>query len=172
MNINKAIAEEVAEKLLAKPKEKRQIKKNELSLHCVNLYNSKIEREVINLLLQLPRKWQNERTDIYFSSNNGSKTFYWHLTDNYIVLGSKDRYCVISPDEMNELEKMQSEINKINSQINQYKKQIVDQLLKLRTFKRIEVDFPRAFQYLPTQIDGQNLPSICINDLLKGIDSI
>jgi hypothetical protein len=169
MNITKNIAEQIADKLLTGAKEKIIQKEIELGKVVKNIYDSKIPSEVFDLLNNLPEKWQHTKCRVHFITDNDLHFFDVNIKDH--VFGSNDHYCECSEKEYNIMMKIQTEINDIKKNIKTYKSQIVAQMLKMRTFKRIRENFPEIAIHLPEE-NSQNLPAINIHEILSNIKNI
>lgn len=168
MNINKAIAEEVAHKLLLKIDDKIIDKYAKLSMESIEIYLSLISEIDKKFLIEIPKKWIEQTTRINFKSPT---QFYNIYVDNNVPKNQDDSYTIISEDQINYLQSLEKDIVKLKEKKKTLKNQIVAQLLKLRTFNKVEKEFPEAFIYLP-EINQNNLPAIQITDILNQIKNI
>jgi len=164
--INKTIAENVAEQLLAKTNVKIEKKENELMEKVEEIYISTIPKDEWVKVNELPKEWLKSGKWIEFKS---PAQYFSHKASKYLPF--RGDYVLISEKQITVLVKMNEEIDKIKGKRNTLKTQVVAQLLKLRTYNKIEKEFPEAFIFLPANT-STNLPAIQIKDLLNQINEL
>jgi len=155
MNITKAIATEVAGKLLSKQVLEIQTLRKELEYKFDEIYLKTIPKEVVELFKKYPNyfytrrnfqlsgngfNWKSVSTSKDLPSINGS--FIPNATDAVILL-----------DAINIIDTKKSEYHKLTSEIE-------NALFSLRTYKRVQENFPEAFVFLPNSISNKLVVNI------------
>jgi hypothetical protein len=166
--ITKTIAEQVAEKLVLKVTEKIKATEIEFADCAAEIHFSHIPENDLNHIQKIDKNYLNNQ--IYLRFKQGE--YYQDIRmPKSIVCNGSIHYVVISESEMEGLKKYESEISKLNHKKNVLRVQIVAQLLKLRSYTKIEKDFPEAFVLLPDR-ESVNLPAIDIKNILMQIENI
>jgi len=146
MNITKAIATEVAAKLLKKQSLEIKSLKDELTVKFTEIYSKELPKEVLDLFSKHPDYFEARRQ--MQVTGNGFSYQYINLQ---FPMPSK-RSC-FSPNEK-DAKILMTYLNKINDKKAGYNKlfsELEIALFGLRTYKRVEENFPEAFLLLPNK---------------------
>jgi len=155
MNITKTIATEVAEKLLSKQALEIKNLRSKLESTFDEIYLKTIPKEVVELFKKYPNYFRT-RSGFQLSGNG----FDWKS-----VTSSKELPCINGSFQPNEKDAviLQKSINEIDKKKLEYKKlhsEIETALFGLRTYKRVEENFPEAFIFLPNSISNKLIVNI------------
>ena len=167
MNITKSIAENVASQLTAKIKLKIDDERKILTEKVDFMAKKRVPKEIMNWFNTKNKKWLNIRGYIQFAS--ASK--HYNIEIKAIPYPYDNGYVVITEEEMTELYAQDHKIQFLEEQKRTIENQLVAQLIKMRTYKRIEKDFPEAFELLPNA-EVSELPAINVKDILMQIEEI
>jgi len=146
MNITKVIATNAAEKLTEKQKAEIKTLKNELSVVFEEIYLKSIPKNIIDAHKKNPNYFR-QRQDFQLSGN-GFKYEYVNCMNNVPYISN----CFL-PDEASAFV-IRGMLDKIEDKLKAYQKlfkEIEIALFQLRTYKRVEENFPEAFLLLPNQ---------------------
>jgi len=147
MNITKTIAAEVAEKLLSKQALEIKNLRNKLESTFDEIYLKTIPKEVVELFKKYPNYFKT-RNNFHLSGNGfdwKSITAYKSLPYINYAFQPNEKDSIILHNSINKIDKKKSEYKKLHSEIE-------IALFGLRTYKRVEENFPEAFLLLPNKI--------------------
>lgn len=157
--ITKALAESTAEKLCDKFEKEIEICKSNLSKYVTGALKSKVSKEVFDFYKKNPG---------YINCINQfslGKDFSWtrvSLTEP--IPSNVAEELELTKAEYKEANKLLKAIDKAKVDFKQTKKEIISALIALRTYKRVESDFPEAFKILPPASQVL-LPSVNLKNL-------
>ena len=151
MRITNAIAEEVAEEMVKEKASVLNELKHELRKFVRDEYYKSIPNEIIELSEKGFKDWFNEKCSVKFAGTNGlGFNTVWFLNDEYLPAKCNSTSFTPSADVSEKIVKLQNEISKKEFQLSNLKNEIRVTLKSLSTYKRIEVEFNEAFEFLPT----------------------
>lgn len=175
MNITKEIAINIANKLVALVEAKIVEKTAELNSLATAIWYKYIPERTLELLDQLV---SINKDYLYFSSYIN---FNCIENDKYNTIGvslkqsvcskRNDNYLTVTNKEFKDLKVIEKEILTLKEKKKQFTNQLINHLLKLRTFKRVREDFPEAAIYLPSE-NPQMVPAIDLKKVLNEINNI
>jgi len=162
MNITKTIAAEVAEKLLSKQVLELQGLKEDLKQKLENIILSTIPKEIKDFYKKYPSYVETRQS--FQLSGNGFEYQYLN-TKNHIPsfkssFQPNESDALLIKNSLNEIKDKEKECKKLFSEIE-------IALFGLRTYKRVEENFPEAFVFLPNSISNKLI--INISDLRNKI---
>ena len=146
--VTKAIATEVAIKLVAKKKEAIEKLEKELKSLTVDAYKKTVPKEVLDVFEKYP---DYIRTSTYCSlSGHG---WDWQILKFGVTLPKKNnsgtQFDAKTSEKLRKLfDKIQADSTKMRKTLHE----IEVTLFNLRTYKRVEENFPEAFALLPAKI--------------------
>jgi len=155
MNITKTIAAEVAEKLLSKQVLELQGLKEDLKQKLENIILSTIPKEIKDFYKKYPSYVETRQS--FQLSGNGFE--YQYLNTKNHIPSFKSSF---QPNESDAL-LIKNSLNEIKDKEKEYKKlfsEIEIALFGLRTYKRVEENFPEAFVFLPNSISNKLVVNI------------
>lgn len=147
MNITKAIAVEVAEKLIQKQGLELKGLKEDLKQKLENIILGTIPKEIKDFYKKHPSYVETRQS--FQLSGNGFE--YQYLNTKNHIPAFKSSF---QPNETDAL-LIKNSLNQIKDKEKEYKKlfsEIEVALFGLRTYKRVEENFPEAFLLLPNKI--------------------
>jgi hypothetical protein len=169
--INKEIAEKVAKQFLEEADKKIKRMIDDLGNLCISLYNQKIGPIVLSQLENLPLKWTYKQNSINFRSES-NQYFYISKLSSSVFKSSDGNYCTLTNEEYEKISNLNDKIKKLQEKTDILRHQIVAQLLKLRSYSKIEKEFSEAFVFLPKEQEGKNLPVVNIKEILTSIKEL
>lgn len=168
--ISRTIASEVADKMTKKIQDKIKRKGFELEEFFVKSYYDNMDKELYNKLRSIPSKYLIKQTYVYISYNKANIVLSLQTTD----IISPFNHIEMNEDVCKKIHHMKSEIEIIKLKKSEIKNRIIETLIGLRTYKRVKESFPDAYQYLPDETIGTNLPNVVdqVGVINKEINSI
>jgi len=146
MNITKLIATEVAEKLTDKKRLEIVNLKTDLSLVFEGIVLKSIPDEVIKLYKKYPNHFETKRS--FQLCGNGFEYQYLGVTKD--IPHYKSSFTPNEEDSKLLINKL-NEIKDLKKKYDELFKEIEITLFSLRTYKRVEENFPEAFLLLPNK---------------------
>nr|DAJ08476.1 MAG TPA: Nucleotide modification associated domain 5 [Caudoviricetes sp.] len=144
MRITKTIAENVAEELTKKLDEKIKEHKKDLEKVAGNIYVKSLPKGLMEAYDKFP-KYFNTRCSIQLVGNGANYETIW-LDKEYPSV--EYRYTASEKDTKSILGRYDT-IKKLEKEKKDLETNIQEALLALKTYKRVEQEFPEAVQYLP-----------------------
>lgn len=145
--ITKNVAESIGYKLTQKIADKIKIKRSEISEIVSKIYLENLPKDIVSI---------SEKHRKYFKvshkircEGNGLNSIEITLTKSVISDGNWQLCILPSVSEAKKILKIYNELQDLNEKEKELKKSIENTLLQLRTYKRIEAEFPEAFEFLP-----------------------
>lgn len=171
--MNKQLAEQTAENMLksAQAKIYEKVMRQRIYAGGIALKNlPTTEEDQIFKLVELG--WIKESKGFYFrnplSSDNYS--FKYFITETDIPEKADDKYIYPTVEEWEKLIAFENEIKQMKDKKKALEQQIISTLLRLRTYERIQKDFPEAFACLPKDmLATKNEISLPIENILADI---
>lgn len=148
--ITKEIASEVAKILTIRKKEEYEALEAKLSETVKDLYNLTIPDKVKEFQKEFP-SFINTRSAVKLMGN-GFSYEYISVKDQVITNTSQCTCLTPSPEEAGNIQKMKNKIQDLKTEYNTLVLDIETALLTLRTYSKIEKEFPEAFIHLPNRI--------------------
>jgi len=145
--ITKQIAENVAAQLTRKKNTEISSLKKELENKFSEIYLKTVPKEVLQLFEKFP-DYVKTRRGLQCTGNG----FEWQTLDfNKELPAYKNCF---SPDELDakELLELANKIKDKKQELFKLKAEIENVVFNLRTFKRVEIEFPEAVPFLPTTV--------------------
>lgn len=148
MNISKTTAHEVAKKVTEKKKQVIDDLQIEFSEHLEAIYKKQIPAGVLS---------EFGKNKAYFKTTSSTSIVgegFDFRRENFTKnLPYKDNNAITkpSPEEAAVLIKISNGIDNLKKEYEQTRKEVEAALISLRTYKRIEENFPEAFLFLPKQ---------------------
>lgn len=166
--ITKDHANIIAKEMVKKMNEKIRLKEEDLSQYITEQYNATLPKDVLSLFNQYPNYFR--KAGRVLLKGNGLNSGFNLLKS---VCAVSDYQIALQPDPAAAkiISKSLSEIEKLETKRNQLKVQIEQTLLSLKTYKRIEDQFPEAFALIP-QRGTINAVAIPIDDIRKQLGAI
>lgn len=165
MRITKEIAEQVARQMIAKKLEKNEAKKKELEgLIALRVMETKVPKEVIQFISDGFGEYLKKSKGVILIGNGFNheyvdlKPFPSITTNGYVIFEP-------TPEDAKIWIKLHEDYNTERNKIQRLRGEISDTLYSLKTYNRVEKDFPEAFKFLPAK--QETGLSICIDDLRK-----
>lgn len=165
MRITKEIAEQVARQMIEKKLEKNETKLQELKgLVALRVMETKVPKEVGQFRSDGFADWLKKSRGVTLMGNGFNheyldlKEFPSTTTNNYIPFEP-------TPEDAKIWIKLHGDYQSERQKIQRLRGEISDTLYSLKTYNRVEKDFPEAFKFLPAK--QETGLSICIDDLRK-----
>ena len=162
--MTKQLASEIAVKMTVERFQKNENLKQEISFKVRDSYVKNLNHKIVDI-------WLNENNLSPFLKMAG----YINLVGNgfdhesfKVDVPSKNGYTVVyepTPEEAKEWRISINRYEKEKSDVRQLRREIETILYNLRTFQKIQTEFPEAAVYLP-QATSSSL-SICVDDIRK-----
>lgn len=144
MRITKQIAENIAEKLTEKKVKNLEDQKQKIKDLVTELIREKTPNEVVLLSKKQPSFFTI--TDIF---RFDTEDFKWEYFQSNEKFPTTENHYEITKEENKKLFNLLQKREKIKNEIRQLRKEIEQALINLKTFKRVETEFPEAFKFLP-----------------------
>ena len=164
MKISREKAETVANKLLAKRKEKLSKKRAELVAWCETRREESIPKEVMDAY-KLHPSYIREESTIYVSGEGIDYKMRWQSSGSYmpsngnaIPLNSKDAAFYV---------KKWNEIEDESKKIKRAEKTLTESILSFGTYAKLKASFPEAYELLPEQNTINTSLMVKVDDLRK-----
>ncbi len=142
--ITKQIAENVTEKLVNKKRNELIQINDKISELATQIVLKNTPKEVLNLFKTRKNYFQST-SSVRFDNND----FKWEWFTLYETLPSDNNHYPISDEESKKMFDLINKRDKAKSDLRKLKSEIYQALINLKTFKRVESDFPEAFEFLP-----------------------
>jgi len=168
--ITQEIAKEVSAKLTSKLKEKR----NEQQEICNELVKQfcieRIPKEVLKMSELHSQYFKKTRT--VKVTDNGFNHQPFHLKENILTSGG-DGYSLVIQLSEKEADKLLPEFRKyqeLDKEYDELKLQIAQTLYQLKTYNKVKLEFPEAYDLLPDkQETGLSIPIQNIREQLNSL---
>ena len=149
MRITKEKAELVAKKLTEKKQKEKQVLEENLQEFCYNIALSKIPKPVMDMFKEYPR-YVNSSSEI-FVIGEGIDNYNLKYQSISNPLPKAKESIPVTKTESNKIQKLSDKITNLKSEIRTLKKEIETAVYNLKTYSRVEKEFPEAFKYLPKE---------------------
>lgn len=157
--ITKEIASEVAKKLTSKKTEEIKTLENELETKLEGFILKKIPKEVLDLFKKHPNYFNT--TYSFRLSGNGLNYEYLQTKNSIPYTGNNSFLPSIEEAEL--LLSLNNKINDLKQKKSELFREIENLLYNLRTYSKVNSEFPEATPYLPNLIT--NKLSVNISDV-------
>lgn len=148
--ITKEIATEVAKTLTKGKKDEYEALEKQLSETVRDLYNETIPDEV-KLFQQKFPSFINVRGSVELKGNGFS--YEYVVVKPSVITNTNECTCLYpTPDQAKTLQQIKNKIYDLKKEYNTLFLDIENALLSLRTYSKIEKEFPEAFVLLPNRI--------------------
>ncbi|CDN79515.1 Nmad5 family putative nucleotide modification protein [Elizabethkingia anophelis] len=167
--ISKQQSRDIAKSLTKKIAEQISQKQNEISEIISEIYLKTLPKEIINLY-STHNKYFYKCSRIRVEGNGLNDAF--DLKKSVPSDGSW-QVCIL-PDkyEVKQILKISNEIKKLESKRNNLINSIENTLNSLRTYNRIQKEFPEAAKFLPDENKSINTLAVPIEDIRKQLEAI
>lgn len=159
--ITNKIAEDVANLMVQSKQEEINLKKEELKEYVTRIYRKSLPKEILNIYEKYPEYM------IHCSSVQlTGKGFNHEYVNIHSSPARKDYYTVINikeEEDINKIRNLYDHIKESNKNIKVLKLDIENALKNLRTYKKVESEFPEAFKHLPNKVSAE--VSICLKSI-------
>ena len=169
MNVTKYIAEKVAEKMVQPMADKI----NSLEKNCIDIAEKAINEATPELVKECFIKHRSYVLDSScFTLSNGSQLHRINLGKDMPANGSWNPKVEIGKKEMEQIDNIQIEIRKIEADRSKTENAIISTLLKLKTFKRVQMFSPEIYEFLKEHEDNKPETSLALpmEDILSNIN--
>ena len=169
MNVTKYIAEKVAEKMIQPMADKiKSLEKN-----CIDIAEKAINEATPELVKECFIKHRSYVLDSNcFMLSNGSQIRQIKLGKYLPANYSYNPNVSIDKKDMEQIDNIQIEIRKIEADRSKTENAIISTLLKLRTFKRVQMFSPEIYEFLKEHEDNKPETSLALpmEDILSNIN--
>ena len=169
MNVTKYIAEKVAEKMVQPMADKiKSLEKN-----CIDIAEKAINEATPELVKECFIKHRSYMIGTScFMLSNGSQIHRIILKKSYPANSSYNPNISIGKKAMEQIDNTQIEIRKIEADRSKTENAIISTLLKLRTFKRVQMFSPEIYEFLKEHEDNKPETSLALpmEDILSNIN--
>lgn len=169
MNVTKYIAEKVAEKMVQPMADKIK----SLEKDCIAIAEKAINEATPELVKECFVKHRSYmiKTSCFMLSN-GSQLHRIKLEKDMPAYSSWNPKAEIGKKDMEQIDNMQIEIRKIESDRSKTENAIISTLLKLKTFKRVQMFSPEIYEFLKEHEDNKPETSLALpmEDILSNIN--
>lgn len=169
MNVTKYIAEKVAEKMVQPMTDKiKSLEKN-----CIDIAEKAINEATPELVKECFIKHRSYMIETNcFILSNGSQIHRIILKKYLPANYSYNPNISISKKEMEQIDNIQIKIRKIEADRSKTESAIISTLLKLRTFKRVQMFSPEIYEFLKEHEDNKPETSLALpmEDILNNIN--
>ena len=151
MNVTKIIAKEVAVLLTKKLKEKADWLEIDLKNSVTSMYKISVPEIVVKISNDMP-EWFRYRNTVIVQGNGFS---YQHVSTTENVICKADlSYPILTPtpEQAKILIDLKTNFEDANKNYSEVLQEIEQALISLRTYKKVEENFPEAFIHLPNKI--------------------
>ena len=145
--ITKVIASEVAKKLTENKSKNIEKLNVNLKTEFQKIYLKRLPKEVYETFEKFP-SYFNARSYVQLTGNG----FDWQSLSFLKPLPYSERSFVPNEQEAEKLLKMKNEVDKAKNEKDKLVSEIETALIGLRTYKRVQENFPEAFELLPNKI--------------------
>jgi hypothetical protein len=156
MKISKSTAQEIATQLLKKRVEKNDSKKEKLKLYVEEILVSRIPKE-IDAVMKKHTDWVKAEHTFYL---NGEGISNWKMRSIHItkLIATDNQQIHLTSAESEKYVKLFNEIETEEKSIHSAEEQLTNAIYAIGTVKKLETDFPEAFEVLPKKEHQSNLP--------------
>ena len=169
MNVTKYIAEKVAEKMVQPMTDKiKSLEKN-----CIAIAEKAINEATPELVKECFIKHRSYMIEnSCFMLSNGSQLHRINLGKGMPANGSWNPKVEIGKKDMERIDNAQIEIRKIEADRSKTENAIISTLLKLKTFKRVQMFSPEIYEFLKEHEDNKPETSLALpmEDILSNIN--
>ena len=159
MNVTKYIAEKVAEKMVQPMSDKIK----SLEANCIAIAEKAINEATPELVKECFIKHRSYVMDSScFTLYNGSQQNRIDLGKFIPANHSWNPNVIISKEDMEQIDNIQIEIRRIEADRSKTEKAIISTLLKLRTFKRVQMFSPEIYEFLKEHEDNKPETSLAL----------
>lgn len=169
--ITKDLACKVAEEMLIGVEDKIKSKRGELSEFAIKLAISKVDKDLYEKILSIPKDWFDMRSYLYIGcedSNLRARTIYLCREIRY-----NNTRIDVSREDYEKITALDKDIRSMDDEKDKLKNQIINTLLKLSTFKNVQEKYPEAYAHFPKDeiviADPIALPTQSIQDNINKI---
>lgn len=144
MRITKQIAENVAERLTETKVKNLEAQKQKIKDLVTELIREKTPHEVVLL--------SKKHTSFFTITDRfrfDTEDFKWEYFESNERFPSTEKHYELTKEENKKLFTLVQKREKQKNEIKQLRKEIEQALINLKTFKRVETEFPEAFKFLP-----------------------
>ena len=169
MNVTKYIAEKVAEKMVQPMTDKIE----SLEKNCIDIAEKAINEATPELVKECfikHRSYMMENS--CFMLSNGSQLHRINLGKGMPANGSWNPKVEIGKKDMERIDNAQIEIRKIEADRSKTENAIISTLLKLKTFKRVQMFSPEIYEFLKEHEDNKPETSLALpmEEILSNIN--
>lgn len=158
--ITNKIAEDVANLMVQSKQEEINLKKEELKEYVTRIYRKSLPKEIMDIYEKYPGYMIH--CNLVQLSGKGFNHEYVNIHSSP---ARKDYYTVINIDDedADKVKNLYDHIKDSNKNIKALKRDIENALKNLRTYKKVESEFPEAFKHLPDKVSTE--VSICLKSI-------
>lgn len=169
MNVTKYIAEQVAEKMVQPMTDKIK----SLEKDCIAIAEKAINEATPELVKECFIKHKSYMIETScFMLSNGSQLHRINLEKFMPAYSSWNAKVEIGKKAMEQIDNIQIEIKKIEADRSKTENAIISTLLKLKTFKRVQMFSPEIYEFLKEHEDNKPETSLALpmEDILSNIN--
>lgn len=167
--ISKQQSSVVAKSLTQKLADQINQKQTEISVIVSEIYLKSLPKEIINLY-PTHKKYFQKSSKIRCEGNGLNNEF---TLKESVPSDSRWQVCILpSATEAEQILKISTEIEKLETKRNDLKNSIENTLNSLRTYNRIQKEFPEAFELLPDKEPSINTLAIPIEDIRTQLEAL
>ena len=149
MRITKEKSELVAKKLTEKKQKEKQVLEENLQEFCYNIALLKIPKPVMDMFKEYPEYVKSSSEIVVIGEGIDNYNLKHQSIGDSLPRNKED--IPVSKTESNKIQKLSDKITNLKSEIRTLKKEIETAVYNLRTYARVEKEFPEAFKYLPKE---------------------
>lgn len=168
MNISKAIATEIADKMIVPMVKNRKEQQQKLEDYCTLIMSNQIPVSIQKAFKEHKEYFDKVHT-IYLY--NGSAQICVYTKKGVDIPKKFNQEYSCTNEQYDFISKLKTDLKKLENEERQVKESIIETLLSLRTTKRAIKEFPDAAPYLQEYDDGKvtalSLPIKTISDTLN-----
>ena len=159
MNVTRSIAEKVAEKMIQPMTDKiKSLEKN-----CIDIAEKAINEATPELVKECFIKHRSYMIEnSCFMLSNGSQLHSINLEKDMPAYSSWNPKVEIGKKDMEQIDNLQIEIRKIEADRSKTENAIISTLLKLKTFKRVQMFSPEIYEFLKEHEDNKPETSLAL----------
>lgn len=144
--ITKLIAEEVSEKLVQKKQTELNNHNQQIKDYVTKVILNHTPKDVL-LLSKTEPKYFRMTKQFRFNCND----FKWEYFSTNHSIPSNDEHYNITETESKQIFKLIQKRDKLRKELRNLKDEIYQALINLKTFKRVQEEFPEASSFLPSK---------------------
>lgn len=156
--ITKTMAWDIA-RSMTKPVANR-IKEVEFAMTTlvVEKYESSLGKDLNKYISEIPQQYLNKVEYVIVKCRETSNEISFYLSNGkYIVSG--DRSIILPYVVVMELADLEFNLKTLEAELKTIRQNIVETLVSLKSYSKVETVFPEAYNYLPKEV-GENLPAV------------